>query len=218
MTTLPPWADGPFELLVHAEGHLRKGEDFDRRMALIGFDNAVEVAITTYLTLNPIQRGNRSYKWEQVEIWLTNYHTKLDFLSAELNGRTLSWEVDRSHIVWAHDHRNEQYHGGNKGTPEKKCLSVSRKAALWIFRILFEVPDVEHLLEKAIAEEAPQAPPQNDPAFDRAIDSEYEMIEIGEQRFYASEVLFSVDHWGYRDLGNRLCQKPEGETGEGSKE
>jgi hypothetical protein len=29
MTSLPPWANGPFELLVHAEGHLGYGEDFD---------------------------------------------------------------------------------------------------------------------------------------------------------------------------------------------
>jgi hypothetical protein len=49
--SLPPWANGPFELLVHAEGHLRNGDDFDRRIALISFDNAIEVAITTYLTL-----------------------------------------------------------------------------------------------------------------------------------------------------------------------
>lgn len=59
MTSMAPWATGTFELLVHAEGHLRGGEDFDRRIALISFDNAIEVAITTYLTLHPIQRGDR---------------------------------------------------------------------------------------------------------------------------------------------------------------
>jgi hypothetical protein len=53
MNNLPPWADGPFELIVHAEMHLRKGEDFDRRIALISFDNSIEVSITTYLTLHP---------------------------------------------------------------------------------------------------------------------------------------------------------------------
>ena len=79
MTPLPPWANGPFELLVHAEGHLLGGEDFDRRIALISFDNAVEVAIATYLTLNPIQRGGRAYPRVDVDRWLNNYHTKLDF-------------------------------------------------------------------------------------------------------------------------------------------
>ena len=35
MSSLPPWAKGPFELIVHAESHLRGADDFDRRIALI---------------------------------------------------------------------------------------------------------------------------------------------------------------------------------------
>jgi hypothetical protein len=73
--SLPSWAYGPFELLIHAEGHLRGGDDFDRRIALITFDDAIEVAIATYLTLNPIQRGNRAYPKSDVEKWMNNYHT-----------------------------------------------------------------------------------------------------------------------------------------------
>lgn len=65
--TLKPWAWGPFEVLLHAELHYRVGEDFDRRIAMIGFDNAIEVAITTYLTLHPMQRGNRTYPKADVE-------------------------------------------------------------------------------------------------------------------------------------------------------
>jgi hypothetical protein len=206
MSSLPPWANGPFELLLHAEGHLRAGEDFDRRIALISFDNAIEVAITTYLTLNPIQRGNRCYKNIDVEKWLNNYPSKLDFLGAELGNRKLPWEVDRGHILWAHDHRNEQYHGGMKGTPEKNVLSIIRKAALWIFSVLFDVSDPDKLLERTISDLAAFPPPQRDIAFDRAIDREYGMVTIGDQNFYASEVLFSVDYWGYRDAGVRLCQ------------
>jgi hypothetical protein len=53
---LPPWAEGPFELIVHGEMHLRSGQEFDRRMALISFDNSIEVSIHTYLGLHPIQR------------------------------------------------------------------------------------------------------------------------------------------------------------------
>src|SRR5438128_8915645 len=109
MNALPPWAKGPFELLVHAEGHLVDGEDFDRRMALISFDNAIEVAITTYLTLHPIQRGNRIYKNDDVEKWLRNYHSRLEFVEAELKARSQVWAVPQSHLIWAHEHRNEQY-------------------------------------------------------------------------------------------------------------
>lgn len=217
MNALPPWANGPFELLVHAEGHLRALEDFDRRIALISFDNAIEVAITTYLTLHPIQRGGRTYQNADVEKWLENYHSKLEFLEKELAARKASWEIEKSHIIWAHEHRNEQYHGGTKGTPEKSVLNLVRKAALWIFGVLFEVIDCEKRLDDAIrSASAPR--PQRDENYDRAIDHKYGMIEIAEQSFYASEVLFNVDYQAYKDAGSRLCRKPPKAAVSGGKE
>lgn len=210
MKPLPPWANGPFELLVHAEGHLINGDDFDRRIALISFDNAIEVAITTYLTLNPIQRGNRSYHKTDVEKWLNNYHSKLDFLESELATRKLSWNVEKSHIIWCHDHRNEQYHGGQKGTPEKHVLLLICDAALWVFSVLYEIPDTEQRLEQAIMDEAPPAPPEQDEAYNRAIDREYGMVNIGEQSYYMSEILFAVDDAAYREIGGQLCGRGEG--------
>lgn len=218
MSSLPPWANGPFELLVHAEGHLLAGGDFDRRIALISFDNAIEVAITTYLTLNPIQRGNRSYPKTNVEKWLDNYHSKLDFLEAELAARGLAWQVEKSHIIWAHDHRNEQYHGGQKGTPEKHVLALIRKAALWVFSVLYDVADAEQRLAQAILGASPPTPPQRDEAYDRAIDREYGMVDVGEQSYYVSEVLFANDYAAYREAGGRLCAgKKDGEGQEQKK-
>lgn len=41
MNSLPPWAIGPFELLVHAEEYRLRGEDFDRRIALISLNNVI---------------------------------------------------------------------------------------------------------------------------------------------------------------------------------
>ena len=46
-----PWIDGPRELLQHAIDHLTQGDDFDRRVAMISIDNAVELTIKTYLGL-----------------------------------------------------------------------------------------------------------------------------------------------------------------------
>lgn len=207
MNPLPPWATGPFELILHAEGHLRNGNDFDRRIALISFDDAIEVAITTYLSLHPIQRNNRTYSNMELDNWLQNYHSKLDFLEVELKSRSLTWIVARSHIVWAHDHRNEQYHGGNKGTPEKHVLDVIRRAAIWVFSVLFEVPDPERVLEEAIAATAPAEPPQRDSRYDRAIDGKYGLVDIAGEPYYTSELLFGTDKDAYRDLGNRLCSE-----------
>ena len=204
MNSLPPWANGPFELIVHAESHLRIADDFDRRIALISFDNAIEVAISTYLTLHPTQRGGRSYSSNDIEQWMKNYHAKLDFFEQEIARRNIGWLVEKSHIVWAHDHRNEQYHGGQKGVPELSTLQIARTAALWIFSVLFDVSDAKAVLEQALLAKAPPSTPSKEKRFDLAIDKEYGIIAVGEQNYYASELLFSVDAAAYRDLGGKL--------------
>lgn len=207
MNTLPPWAIGPFELILHAEEHLRKGEDFDRRIALISFDNSIEVSISTYLSLHPLQRGNRAYKRDDVEKWLYNYHTKLDFFNEELSSRKLAWNVERSYIIFAHNNRDEQYHGGSKGTPEKHVLSIVRDAALWIFSVLYDVSDVEQVLQSEIEARLPRASPQMNISFNRAIDDSFGMVKVAGQIYHTSEILFEVDEIAYREVGAKLFNK-----------
>ncbi|HCR70458.1 MAG TPA: hypothetical protein DIW23_03360 [Anaerolineae bacterium] len=214
MSALPPWAQGPFELIVHAEEHLRKGDDFDRRMALISFDNAIEVAIATYLSLNPIQRGGKSYPKDDVKKWLENYHSKLDFLNEELTSRKLLWEVERSYIVYVHDQRNEQYHRGSKGTPEKQVLEIVRKASLWIMATLYSITDIEKTLNDTITAKLPPPPAQPDKNFDDAIDELYGPVVIAGQVYAASEILFAMDDLAYRDIGLELTTKQAEEESE----
>jgi len=204
--SLPPWADGPFELLVHAEGHLQRGDDFDRRMALISFDNAIEVAISTYLKLKPIQRGNREYEREKVDKWLNDYHSKLAFVEFELTQRGLPWAVERSYFVWFHDHRNEQYHDPRNRTPGKSDLVHVRTAALWIFALLYDDPDIEKRLEQELLDTSPPRPPQRNRTYDRAIDHKHGMVILAGQTFYTSEALFGADYAAYQAEGQRLCQ------------
>lgn len=197
------WAQGPFELLCHAEGHFRTGEDFDRRMALISFDNGIEVSIATYLTLNPLLRGGKSYPNDDVDKWLANYHSKLGFLDEEIKARKATWALPKEDIVWAHGHRNEQYHGGSSGAPEKRVLSVIRNASLWVFGLLFDVVDVERELADALAAAQPKPPPQRDPEIDRALDARHGVVVVAGHQFYTSELLFSVDPEAYRDPASR---------------
>jgi hypothetical protein len=208
MTMVRNWARGPFELIVHAEGHLRAGDDIDRRMALISFDNAVEVSITAYLTLNPLHRGGVSYPAADVDKWKRNYHTKMDFVADELVRRgNLPWKVERADILWAHDQRNEQYHGGTGGVPGKRAITTIRSAAFWVFGFLFDVPDVDKEVEDELAALAPPKPlvPQLD--YDKAIDDEHGILEIGDLTYRASEVLFAVDKDAYNATGAKLLSK-----------
>src|SRR5206468_2443566 len=145
--------DGPFDLIVHAESCLRKGDDFDRRIALILFDNSIEVSVTTHLSLHPVQRGNVSYTNNDVEKWSANFHSKLDFLFdvyMKANGYTVPFE--RADLIHCHDIRNGQYHGGGATIPRARDLEDIRNAALRVFSIVFEVSDVEDRLEARITE------------------------------------------------------------------
>ena len=126
---------------------MRKGGDFDRRMALIGFDNSIEVAISTYLALHPSQRQERNYCKRDVGKWQQNYHTKLDFLQFAIEEQNFEWKVPRTEIIWVHNYRNKQYHSSTMGVPETKVIEVARSAAIWVFSLLFRVNDVEDELD-----------------------------------------------------------------------
>ena len=69
---LKPWLVAPYELLKHGEQHCESGGSFDLRMALISYDNAIEVSITTYLGLHPDQRASVQLPRDQVENWRQN--------------------------------------------------------------------------------------------------------------------------------------------------
>lgn len=204
MNMLKPWARGPFELLVHAETHFKDGRDFDRRMAIISYDNAIEVAIHTYLNLHPIQRLNREYEKEKVRIWLRNYHTKIDFFIEEVSSRGLPLVCDKAEFVWYHEVRNGQYHTGGATIPQGEELEGIREAAIWVFSILYDIEDTEQRLAQEMALRFP-SPPEQDEEYNEAINDLYGEVDVGGRRFSASEVLFAVNDAYYRELGADLC-------------
>lgn len=202
MSPLKAWADGPFDLIVHAESCLRKGTDFDRRIALILFDNSIEVSIITHLTLNPVQRNNIQYQNAEVERWSNNFHTKLDFLfDTFIPNKGCQVSFDRSDLIHCHDIRNGQYHGGGATIPRVRDLEDIRAAALLIFSILFDVQDVENLLDGRIAELDPDKDlPKQDIDGNKLIDEVFGMVKIAGQTFYSSEALFAIDRVAYASL------------------
>lgn len=136
---VPPWARGPLELIKHANGHLEQNGDTDRRLALIGFDNAIEVCIEVYVRLHPKLRGGETLDEKQVAKALTNYHTKMEFLDEHIASKQLDLEVPVTSIVWYHSLRNELYHSGNGMVPEQHAIEGSAKAAAAVFRAMFGV-------------------------------------------------------------------------------
>lgn len=146
MIKLKPWAVGPFELIKHAEGHLRGGGDLDKRMALIGFDNAIEASIITFLSLNPSQRSGRKFDRANVDRWLRNFHSKLEFLEHYVVSLCeMTMLVGRDEIIYYHQLRNELYHNGNGFVPAEAHLLGAREASTWVFDTLFNA-DSEKIL------------------------------------------------------------------------
>jgi hypothetical protein len=74
---------------------------------------------------------------------------------------------------------------------------------------LFEVDKPEEALEVALLDKLPPPPPHREKRLDVAIDGRFGVLQVGEETYYTSEILFSVDHFAYRDLGERLCSGPE---------
>jgi len=211
ITPLKPWAYGPFEVLMHAEMHYRKFEDLDRRIAMIGFDNAIEVAITTYVALHPIQRGDREYPRAAVEGCLRNFHTKVDFFLEECERRSINPGAKKDEIVWFHEVRNGQYHSGGAAIPQRRELDGVRAAAIEVFGVLFEQMDVLAALEEHIAAIAPSPPPRKD-EHDRLIDNAFPMIDVCGQPEYVSDVLYALDANRYREIALELGENAEPRT------
>ena len=207
MSALTPWALGPFEILLHAEGHYRGGEDFDRRIAIVGFDNAIELAIHTHLTLHPIQRQGRSYPKTDVDKWLGNFYTKVQFFADEAKQRGHPEVCDVANFVWYHEVRNGQYHAGGATVPQARELEGIRKAAIWVFSVLFDVGDVEALFEQYLSVRSGDDLPSRNDADDRLIDNEYGMVQLIGKPYYSSEVLYNFDPVLYSETAGDIRKR-----------
>lgn len=146
MVATEPWVHGPLELIKHAEEHVQANGDFDKRIALISYDNAIEVSISTYLQLHPSQRKGAEYQKEDVKKWLSNYHSLLSFFFDKfIKDSGQKPLIDKSDIIHYHDLRNNLYHEGKYLVPSIRDIRGARAAALYVFSSLFSVNGVELL-------------------------------------------------------------------------
>jgi hypothetical protein len=151
---MKPWALGPYQLIQHADGHFKEGKDIDRKIAIVGFDNAIELCIDVFVNLHPRFRNNYQIKKEDIHKILQNYHTKMDFLDTYLKGKNESIGISVDEIIWYHTLRNELYHSGNGMIPELFTVQNIREGAIKIFEYLFnekyeeDIESIENETEK----------------------------------------------------------------------
>ncbi len=133
-SALQPWMRGPFELIRHAYGHFASDGDTDRRIALIGFDNAIEVSIDVYLRLPPRVRNGVEIAKAEKDHAIQNFHTKIEFLDKHVAARKLTLSVPVETLLWYHELRNELYHAGNGMVPERHVVAGALEGAHRIWR------------------------------------------------------------------------------------
>ena len=151
------------------------------------------------LLLNPIQRQKKSYAKVDVEKWITNYHTKLEFLEQEASSRGWNLKIPNDEVVFYHDIRNNQYHAGGPGIPEAEHLVALRTAALDTFAMLFDVPDAEKALVDCVQERLviDDARTPKNATVDKLLDLANEPVMIAGQPYAVSEALLATDPDAY---------------------
>jgi len=123
----------------------------------------------------------------------------------EIQHRALTIKCEKADdIVWYHDVRNEQYHGGGAAIPQARDLQGIRKAALWVFSVLFDVTDIEQLIENHITQRLDQNLPDKTDEYDRLIDNAHGLYEICGELYYTSKALYAIDPVAYSEEGLRL--------------
>jgi len=131
-----PWIDGSKELIIHAAEHLDGQTDFDKRIAMISIDNAVEISIKTFLSLpkriSKIQGPSR----KELQDAENSFPTYLDLL--EKYGTDKLIDISLEDIEWYHRLRNELYHNGNGITIDKSKVEAYFEIARNLFDNLFD--------------------------------------------------------------------------------
>lgn len=130
-----PWSEGPKELLQHAVDHISQDGDFDRRIAMISIDNAVELMIKTYLGLPKRKEKNGKPSRKQLEEASNSFPSLLDLLEEFAAEKLTGVSLDE--IEWYHRIRNQLYHSGNGITVEIARVQTYLSLAKTLFQNLF---------------------------------------------------------------------------------
>jgi hypothetical protein len=128
------WVNGPLELLEHGINHIKGGNEFDLRIAMISIDNSVELAIKTFLALN--KRALR-INWKRYSNSIKKFPLMLNLLQDFITDKVSSEELDG--IEMFHNLRNSLYHQGNGITVQQNIVNRYAIVAQDLISRLFDV-------------------------------------------------------------------------------
>ncbi len=129
-----PWASGPAEILVHGLTLVKDDSGVNRRLALIAIDNAVELAIKTFLSL-PRRVTGLTLSRKRLDEVSESFPALLDTLEELASDRLEG--VDLALIEWYHRLRNQLYHQGHGLSVERDKVEIYAELANVLFKNLF---------------------------------------------------------------------------------
>lgn len=146
------WSSGAIELLDHAEEHIKKNTAFDKRIAFISIDNAVEIITKTYLSL-PKQFFGFDNPSRKELLDCNNSFTQYLLLLFKYADKKLIG-IDPGDIEHYHRIRNTLYHDGTGLAVDQEYLNayftISKLLLKRLFRIDLQDKHAEASLEKLI--------------------------------------------------------------------
>lgn len=134
------------------------GGDLDRRIALIGFDNTIEIAIDTFMNLCPDLREGYMIPREVVSRAKGSFHEKLRWFEAYIADRAIRLDTTLHDVRYYHALRNALYHSGNGMVPEMSKVEGARAAVREVLAALFGETALQSI-DNLNTAEAPDNPP-----------------------------------------------------------
>ncbi len=131
------WASGSLELLGHAEAHMDEETAFDRRIAFISIDNAVEIAIRTFLGLPARYFLSTKPSRKEIDAAYNSFPSLIDLLVKYAPNRLVG--IDPMDIEFYHRLRNKLYHDGTGLSVDESHISAYFTIAKLLLSKLFEI-------------------------------------------------------------------------------
>ncbi len=131
------WASGVIELLSHADSHSELNSAFDKRIAFISIDNAVETAIRVFISLPSGSSGVR-FPREEVTQAGDSFPKLVGLVFKHAPDRVVG--LEDGDIEYYHRIRNRLYHEGTGLSVDERQLIAYRAIGSVLLENLFGVP------------------------------------------------------------------------------
>lgn len=137
-----PWLSGCYELLEHGIEHFLNDTEFDRRLSMISIDNALELAVKTYISRNLRVLNIKRKDYDNIK---RDFSKLLSFIlkiaPLKIN------EQELSSIEHYHELRNNLYHEGIGMSVNKEIVKSYSEEVISLISKLYEV-DLRNLIKK----------------------------------------------------------------------